>query len=426
LNSQKNTLLGYKETAFGWIPGDWRLESFGKIASLRSMKFNPDDRNNSHKCIELEHIQQNTGFISGYIDSSKQSSTKNKFFPGDVLFGKLRPYLRKYAHVNFEGVCSSEIWVLKNTELCIPEYLFLIVQSNRFVKFANKTSGTKMPRAEWDLVSTITFPIPTIPEQRKIAEILSTWDQAIQLVNRQISAKRKLKKALLQQLLTGKLRFPEFVNSEKQKLVQFGFIPEDWRFVPISKVAKQITRRNENGEEITVLSCTKYDGLVDSLKYFGKQIYSEDTSNYKIVEYGQFAYATNHIEEGSIGFQNLYDKGLVSPMYTVFESNDKIVKGFLYKILKTETYRQIFKIHTNATVNRRGSLRWSGFSKIKIPLPSLEEQKAIDSFLDDCEKEISILKHLKQEYQTQKKGLMQKLLSGKIRVINNKEEYDSK
>jgi type I restriction enzyme, S subunit len=173
---------------------------------------------------------------------------------------------------------------------------------------------------------------------------------------------------------------------------------------------------NSKDNQLTVLSCTKHKGLVDSLSYFGKRIFSENLSTYKIVKRGQFAYATNHIEEGSIGYQNLYDEALISPMYTVFESNKKVNDSFLYKILKTETYRLIFEAMTSGSINRRGSLRWNGFKLIKIKLPSLEEQKRIAEVLETCDAEISLHQKELASLKEQKRGLMQQLLTGKVRV----------
>lgn len=165
-----------------------------------------------------------------------------------------------------------------------------------------------------------------------------------------------------------------------------------------------------------MLSCTKYDGLVDSLAYFDKQIYSVDTSKYKVVKKGQFAYATNHIEEGSIGYQSLYPKGLVSPMYTVFETNQFIDNSYLYKVLKTDVYRHIFQVNTSASVDRRGSLRWKEFAKLPFPLPPIEEQKQIAATLNTARQEIDLLKKQAEAFRKQKRGLMQKLLTGRWRV----------
>lgn len=184
----------------------------------------------------------------------------------------------------------------------------------------------------------------------------------------------------------------------------------------IGRIANEVSVSNNSGENIPVLSCTKYDGLVDSLTYFDKQIFSMDTSTYKVVSRGQFAYATNHIEEGSIGYQVLYDKGLVSPMYTVFETHDNIDDSYLYKIFKSGVYLHIFRANTSASVDRRGSLRWKEFAKLPIPLPPISEQKRIAEVLNTAQLEIDLLKQQAESYRKQKRGLMQKLLTGEWRV----------
>ncbi|MCL4418317.1 MAG: restriction endonuclease subunit S, partial [Actinobacteria bacterium] len=163
------------------------------------------------------------------------------------------------------------------------------------------------------------------------------------------------------------------------------------------------------------LSCTKYNGLVDSIKYFGRRVFSEDISKYKIVPRNHFAYATNHIEEGSIGYQNYYDKALVSPVYTVFKTNADVDDTYLYLLFKTELYKNIFDINTSSSVDRRGSLRWKEFSKIAIPVPPLWEQKKIANILLMWNRAIETVATLINIKTLFKKGLRQKLLSGKIR-----------
>lgn len=214
------------------------------------------------------------------------------------------------------------------------------------------------------------------------------------------------------------LRFPEFRKlTDGTRKTRFGPVSSDWPYLPVSKFAHEVKERHDGEDEIPVLSCTKYAGLVDSLSYFGKRVFSEDTSGYKVVRGGQFAYATNHIEEGAIGLLEDTDAGLVSPMYTVFEVDSKRVHSpFLFRLLKPELYRHIFEINTNASVNWRGSLRWSQFRNIRVALPPMEEQLAISACLDAADREISLLRRNLTALQQQKKGLMQKLLTGKVRV----------
>ena len=92
-----------------------------------------------------------------------------------------------------------------------------------------------------------------------------------------------------------------------------------------------------------MLACSKHVGFVNSLEYFKKKVFSDDLTNYKVVLRGQFGFPSNHIEEGSIGLQNICDAGVVSPIYTVFEIDEsRVDRGFLFKVLKTDHYRQRF------------------------------------------------------------------------------------
>ncbi|MCR4305231.1 MAG: restriction endonuclease subunit S [Gallionella sp.] len=260
------------------------------------------------------------------------------------------------------------------------------------------------------------IPLPRLSEQVGIRNVLLAWDAAIEKTERQIAAKLRRNEALSNRLLFGHARFG-MRNIETTRSLHWFSAPSDWQVVEIGKIAREVSALNGSDSDLPVLSCTKYDGLVDSLTYFDKQVFSYDTSKYKVVRHGQFAYATNHIEEGSIGYQNLVPAGLVSPIYTVFQADSqKIDDGYLYKLLKTEKLRQIFAANTNASVDRRGSLRWKEFAQIHIPLPPLEEQQEISAVLDDAKREISLLQTEIKALRTQKRGLMQKLLTGQWRV----------
>ena len=220
----------------------------------------------------------------------------------------------------------------------------------------------------------------------------------------------------MQQLLTGKKRLPGFGSPGKGGFSRKG-LPDEWDYERVGNVAGEVADRNKGQEEIPVLSCSKYDGFVDSLKYFKKKVYSDDTSNYKIIQFGEFGFPSNHVEEGSIGLQLTYDRGIVSPIYVVFRVDpSRIEPFFLYKVLKSDHYRQVFAASTSASVDRRGSLRWKQFSGIKVPLPSIEEQKAISRVIQLAEKEEELLEHSLDRLRSEKKALMQQLLTGKRRV----------
>lgn len=258
------------------------------------------------------------------------------------------------------------------------------------------------------------FDIPMMPrkEQDAIADLLSIWNQYIEETEHLIAAKEKKILSLSNRYLFG----GNHPATAVAKRTRWFSVPDHWKIVRIGSVAKEVKSINASEEKIPVLSCTKYDGLVDSLTYFDKQIFSVDRSNYKVVSRGQFSYATNHIEEGSIGYQDLCEKGLVSPMYTVFQTNNSIDDLYLYQVLKTNIYLHIFRVNTSASVDRRGSLRWKEFAKLPIPLPPMNEQKKISTLLNTAQQEIDVLKKQLEAYRQQKRGLMQKLLTGQWRA----------
>ena len=120
---------------------------FSEIAQRRGEKYDPSS-GIEYPCVELENIEQETGKILATVPSIEQGSIKNMAKSGDTLFGKLRPYLRKYAFAQQTMVCSSEIWALIPSDVVLPKFLFYLVQTEQFLRVANISSGTKMPRAE--------------------------------------------------------------------------------------------------------------------------------------------------------------------------------------------------------------------------------------------------------------------------------------
>lgn len=261
------------------------------------------------------------------------------------------------------------------------------------------------------------LPFPPLPEQRKIAEILRTWDEAIEKLETLRVAKERRHRALTHSLVFGNRQLERFRTTNEVTGHRWFTLPASWGSKPIGKLAREISERNTDAEQHEVLSCSKYDGFVRSLEYFKKQVFSADLSGYKKIWRGDFGFPSNHVEEGSIGLQNLTDVGLVSPIYTVFRfTQKKVDTDYAFAVLKTELYRHIFEVSTSASVDRRGSLRWSEFSKLPFPVPSLTEQKAIAEVLQTSRTELTAITNQIERITRQKRGLMQKLLTGDWRV----------
>ena len=164
---------------------------------------------------------------------------------------------------------------------------------------------------------------------------------------------------------------------------------ESWGVCRLGDAVQRETARVGIDPAPEVLSSTKHRGLVPSHTYFkGRQIFSDDLSTYRVVRPGWFAYATNHLAEGSIGLNNLGETGCVSPMYTVFSTRKHVDHEYLYHLLKSPELLNQYQLHEQASVDRRGSIRFSSFAEIPILLPPLEEQRRIAEILDTIDETI--------------------------------------
>lgn len=408
------------------VPKGWdkkKLSDMALINPTKTKKINNDDY---VTFFAMSDISEEGRVLNYNIRKYKEVCVGyTPFEDGDILIAKITPCFENGKGTlvtnlkNGVGFGSTEFHVLRPLkDKTYPKFLFQFTKSRFFRRLGevNMVGTAGQKRVPTNFLTSTKFIFPPLPEQRKISVLLSTWDKALENTTKLLDAKKKHKHGLIQQLVTGKKRFKKFMGTPAKRETPYGEIPKDWEYPLLKEIAEEVTERNINGREITVLSCTKYDGLVSSQEYFRKRVFSKDTSDYKIVKRSQFAYATNHIEEGSIGLLENFEEGLVSPMYTVFKTRPDVHPPFLFKLFKTELYRHIFEVNTSASVDRRGSLRWKQFSSIHVPLPSFGEQVKISDYIELHDKEIFLMQKQLELLNSQKTGLMQKLLTGQIRV----------
>ncbi|RLD84512.1 MAG: restriction endonuclease subunit S [Bacteroidetes bacterium] len=395
------------------IPSDWEILEFGEFAETSKGKYVPDENENL-RCLELEHFEQGTGHILGWMNSSEQKSTKNVFKKGQVLFGKLRPYLKKYWLAEFDGVCSSEVWVLSTkNKKCINEFLFRLVQSNQFIQVSNVSSGSKMPRADWNYISTFPFLLPPLPEQRAIANLLSAWDTAINKSNQLIAQKQVHKKWLMQNLLTGRLRLRS-ASGER-----FG---GEWKKVKLGDIFERVIRKNTEGCT-NVVTISAQRGFVRQTDFFNKKIASTTLDNYFLVKNGEFCYNksySNGYPKGATKRLNNYEQAVVTTLYICFgiKENHNSNGDFFEQYFEANYLdRGLTKIaHEGGRAHGLLNVTPSDFFALKITIPSIEEQTAIAKVLQTADEEIKVLTQKRDYLKEQKKGMMQQLLTGKKRL----------
>lgn len=196
----------FKDIEIGKIPKEWDVVSLGRVAELRSEIIEPSKKRVNF--VGLEHITSGKTRLSSFENNVSVKSSKYRFFSGDILYGKLRPYLDKAVLVDFEGLSSTDLLVFKTLpEKATNDFLVYILHSQRFLQFAmSTTSGTNYPRTSWKLIKKYRFGLPKINEQIKIAEMLSTVDNKLELEKKMKGKLERVKLGLMDLLLTGKVR----------------------------------------------------------------------------------------------------------------------------------------------------------------------------------------------------------------------------
>ena len=355
---------------------------FGDLIFLRKEKYDPQKDTATYPCIELENIEQETCLLNGYFDSKKQKSIKTKFQSGDVLFGKLRPYLRKYALVDFNGVCSTEIWALYSNKL-LNSYLFYYIQTEQFLEVANTSSGTKMPRAEWNLISSKEFRYPQSREEMGcVSHFLSKIDQRIETQSKIIEDIETLRKWIINQ---------QFTRTATNAIGEF---------------IEQTSERNKINCVDRVLSVSNKYGFINQSEQFeDREVASDNRTNYKIVRRNDFAFNPARINVGSIAKLDTYDIGIVSPMYICFKSNNKNLDvDYLSNFFSSNSFKNALNKRLEGSV--RQCLQFDALCDIKLIVPSLDEQIFFVSKIKAITKKLAIEKDILSAYKKQKAYLL--------------------
>ena len=160
-------------------------------------------------------------------------------------------------------------------------------------------------------------------------------------------------------------------------------LPDGWRIVRLEQIAEERRVRANSAPHADVFSVTKHNGFVRSLEYFERQVFSRDTSNYKVVRRGDLAYATIHLDEGSLGILRDADAGLISPMYTVIAvDRSQVEPDYLFSLMKLPQMVARYGRIGEGSVHRRKSISYKRLGRLSFVIPSVEEQRRIMTVLD--------------------------------------------
>ena len=346
--------------------------------------------------VEYEDINSGQGTLNK--DITKKSIRKRGIFfqPFDVLFGKLRPYLKNWLYPNFKGVAVGDFWVLYS-KLLEPSFIYGMIQTQKFQNVANLSSGSKMPRSDWKLVSRTLFRFPMNKnEQRKIGLLLLNLDKTITLHEEKHRQLERLKKALLQKMFADKTGYPA---------LRFKGFTEKWEQEKLGNIIRQSSLKNNNYNYPILTSA--HEGLVPQSTHFGSQ-QRHDTSDYNVIKPNQITYR-NRSDDGRFTFNinKLNITGLVSKFYPVFSfentDNDFMVNNLNHN-LQIKYDLDVLSVGTGQHV-----LSFTNLKKYEILAPSYVEQKRIGQFLLQLNRTITLHDKKIQYLKQLKRGLLQKM-----------------
>ena len=206
-----------QETEIGPLPAHWRVVRLGEVATLFTRGIDPANAG-AKRYIGLEHIEPGNIRLQHWGKADDVRSLKTAFQQGDVLYGKLRPYLDKAVLAEWDGICSTDILVIKTQSSLLPEFLAYLVHTSQFIDYAiSTTTGVNHPRTSWKALQKFSIPLPPLAEQREIARMLQAVDAKIAAEERRRAALEELFKTLLHALMSGRIRVPNIVGGQRSR-----------------------------------------------------------------------------------------------------------------------------------------------------------------------------------------------------------------
>lgn len=421
MNKDKYIPQGYKPSPLGPIPEDWEVKNLGEIGDFSKGSGVPKDKiikdEHGYPCLTYGDLYTKYNFviknIKSFIDDIVASESK-EIHNGDICFagsgetpediGKCAAYLE-----NCPAYAGGDIVILSPNNNINSLWLSYLLNSDiggkQRYKFAQ---GFSIVHIYPDNLKQIQIPVPHLPEQQRIVSVLSLWDTAIAKQTALIEKLTLRKRGLMQQLLTGKKRLKGFSG--------------EWKNIKLGNIAERITRKNEEDNR-NVVTISAQRGFVVQTDFFNKSVASETLDNYFLVHKNEFCYNksySNGYPMGAIKRLKSFDKAVVTTLYICFRLKEKLRTNIDFFEQYCESgllNKELVKV-ANEGGRAHGLLNVTpaDFFNMHMRIPSIEEQTAIASVLVNADKEIDIQKQKLAAIQTQKKGLMQVLLTGKKRI----------
>ncbi|WP_247180839.1 restriction endonuclease subunit S [Escherichia coli] len=408
------------------VPKGWSSSQLGEIMSFKNgLNFTKTDNGDSVKIVGVGDFKDLSELSSTehleLISVAGRIRDEELLNNGDLLFvrsngnkdliGRCMFFPEVRERLSFSGFTIRGRVINEST---LPAYMAIVARSSQFQMQISKASGgTNISNLSQQILNDINLLLPPLIEQKKIAEILSTWDKAISVTEKLLTNSQQQKKALMQQLLTGKKRLLD------ENGTRFS---ETWKLYALSELFQRVTTKN-NGKSNNVVTISGQYGLIKQEDFFKKTVASDTLDGYFLLKKGQFAYNksySNGYPMGAIKRLNRYPEGVVTTLYICFElttpkkSCGDYWEHYFESGLLNNSLSQI--AHEGGRAHGLLNVKPSDFFSLKVAVPGFEEQQKIASVLSAADTEISTLEKKLACLKDEKKALMQQLLTGKRRV----------
>jgi len=431
-NMRKNKKPGYRQTKIGLIPNDWEVKKLSELGIFLKGKgiLKEQLAETGLPCVRYGEIYTTHDFVIKEFRSfinDEVAKESEPIFHNDILFAgsgeTLEEIGKAVAYIgDEEAYAGGDVVILRTRKNASSEYLSYILNTDVAGRQKRRFGqGHSVVHIYARDLSELLAPIAPLPEQQKIAHILSTWDKAIEKTEQLIEQKQQLKKGLMQQLLTGKLRFKEFVKSKKMKKSKLGLVPDDWEVVNIKEIGKvgaggtpSTTKREYWGGDIRWMNSGELN-----LKYVHEvagRITQEGLNNSSAKFLPKYCVLIGLAGQGKTrgtAAINMVELSTNQSVAFIGPDSKKVYYHFLFYNLDFR-YEELRKLSTGE--GGRGGLNLDIIKNLKIAKPSLVEQKKIVSILSILDMGIHKLQFQLNQFREGKKGLMQKLLTGEVRI----------
>lgn len=412
---------GYKMTEVGVIPEDWEVKNVSESCLIKArigwQGLKKSEYMSSGDYLLITGTDFDNGQVNwkscAYVSKARYEQDSNiKIRPQDILISK-DGTIGKVAYLGMipkAGTLNSGIFVIRANDRKIDQvFLSKIFMSFYFEEFLNRlVAGSTINHLYQKDFVKFCFPLPNSEEQTAIATALSDVDSLISALTKKIEKKKAIKQGLMQQLLTGKKRLPRFCGDWIKKNV--SSVSDIFRGGSPRPIENYIVKSGG-------VNWIKIGDVDSSAKYIFR-------TNEQIIEsgiqYSRFVHSGDLLLSNSMSFGRPYilkTEGCIHDGWLVIQNYDKYFdKEFLYYLLGSdEVLKQYKSLAAGSSVL---NLNKDIVGKVVLYFPpSISEQTAIANILSDCDSEIAVLEEKRDKYKEIKRGMMQQLLTGKIRLI---------